>query len=99
MMLTKERSRSLVKKGPVRSAKHLDRVRQERCLVCGVYGVQAHHLRIGLRTMGVRKDDTRAVPLCPTHHDELHRSKEEWFWAANGIDPVLWCENFMRNTP
>ena len=93
-MILKTCSRSRVKKGPLRSKAHLARVREHPCLACGVHGVQAHHLRIGLRTMGVRKADDRAVPLCPDHHAELHTMKEEFYWANLGVDPVAWCESF-----
>lgn len=92
-LVPKSLGRSAVDKGPVRSKSHLAIVREQACLVCGVH---AHHVRIGLRTMGVRQDDTRAVPLCPTHHDELHRGNEDAFWLRYGIAPLAWCERFLR---
>lgn len=93
-MILKTSSRMRQRKGPYRSSAHLLRVREQPCLACGRMGVQAHHLRVGLRTMGVRKADDRAVPLCYPCHTELHSSKEEWFWAALGVDPVAWCISF-----
>lgn len=96
-MILKTCSRSRVKKGPMRSKTHLARVREQHCLACNWPGaVQAHHLRLGLRTMGVRKADNLAVPLCHLCHAKLHSSKEEWFWAALGVDPVAWCESFKE---
>ncbi len=92
--LGKTNSRSRVKKGPVRSKSHLARVREQPCLICGRDGVEAHHARVGDRTMGVRKDDTRAVPLCPSHHAELHKGLEEAFWDRHSIDPLAWCRRF-----
>lgn len=94
-MILKTCSRARVKKGPLRSKAHLARVREQRCLACGYLGaLHAHHLRLGLRTMGVRKSDFLTVPLCFPCHTELHSSKEEWFWAALGVDPVAWCVSF-----
>ncbi len=95
-MILKTCSRSKVRKGPYRSAAHLARVREQPCIVCGLQPVEAHHLRLGLRTMGVRKPDNFAVPLCRSHHAVLHTMKEEWFWAERGVDPVAWCKNFGR---
>ena len=67
---------------PMRSKAYLQWVASHGCLVCGG-PAQAHHLRIGPRTMGKRQCDTRTVPLCPGHHKVLHESygKEEDFWA------------------
>lgn len=95
-LVKKALGKSATRKGPVRSKSHLARVREQPCLVCGAKGVQAHHVRVGLRTMGVRKDDTRAAPLCSAHHDELHRGKEETFWARHGIRPLDWCAAFVK---
>lgn len=81
--------RMLVEKGPVRDIDHLSRVRTAMCLVCASAPPnEAHHLRIGLRTMGVRQPDSRCVPLCPKHHLRLHKMNEEEFWADIGIDPL-----------
>jgi hypothetical protein len=63
-------------------------------LICGSHPCHAHHLRIGLRTMGVRVSDHLTVPLCSSHHDELHRGKEETFWAMKGVNPLRWIEEF-----
>lgn len=88
----------------MRSKAHLARVRALPCLVCQKEvpwkldgPSHAHHTRVGLRTMGVRKDDTKTLPLCSAHHDELHSGKEESFWQVHGIDPLKWCEQFLEN--
>lgn len=96
-LVPKALGKSAVRKGPVRDKTHLARVHGHPCLICSAREVHAHHVRIGLRTMGVRKGDDLAVPLCPTHHDELHRGKEEAFWAAYGVDPLAWCARFIRS--
>jgi len=95
MMLTKERSRSAVKKGPERSPSYLARVRAEPCLICGMRPVHAHHVRLGLRTMGKRVSDFRAVPLCERHHTDLHSGSEDAFWKAYATDPTEWMANFQ----
>jgi hypothetical protein len=64
---------------PIRSKKHLRWVAEYPCMLCGGPS-QAHHLRIGLRTMGVRVCDSKTVPLCFQHHAELHEGREEDFW-------------------
>ena len=81
---------------PVRDAAHLQRVREYGCLICR-RPAQAHHLK-GLfpRTMGTRIGDDKTAPLCPEHHAELHSGSERAFWSENGVDPVLWAENFVR---
>lgn len=81
---------------PVRDPKHLAFVRTLPCLICGAYGVDAHHIRaFQPRTMGKRVGDDSTVPLCRACHDELHRGKEEAFWAQRmpQIDPLgtAWC--------
>jgi hypothetical protein len=40
---------------------HLGNVAQLRCLVCGRYGVEVHHLPDP-------RSDMRVLPLCPPHH-------------------------------
>lgn len=42
--------------------------------------------------MGKRKHDHLCVPLCPRHHDELHATGEDLWWALQGIDPLEWIE-------
>jgi|TARA_R110000751_G_scaffold9848_4_gene36265 hypothetical protein len=47
--------------------------------------VQAHHLLkpyYGVRGMGMRASDNNSVPLCYTHHAQLHDShgNEDLFW-------------------
>lgn len=81
-------TRSAVKKGPLRDPDHLARIRQMPCVVCGASGVHAHHSRVGLRTMGVRKSDETCLPLCPKHHDKLHSMNEGDFWIVCNISPL-----------
>ena len=51
---------------------------------------QAHHLLfIQPRARGLKPSDSLAVPLCPQHHDALHRAgnEAEWWWRA-GVGPA-----------
>lgn len=81
----------LPKEKRIRDAEHLAFVRTQACLVCGRRPVHAHHLRFAQpRGMGLKVSDEFTVPVCSTHHDELHRTGDEraW-WARHGIiDPL-----------
>lgn len=81
----------LPKEKRVRDADHLAFVRTQACLVCGRRPVHAHHLRFAQpRGMGLKVSDEFTVPVCSSHHDELHRTGDEraW-WARHGIlDPL-----------
>jgi hypothetical protein len=92
-------TRSRVRKGPVRDEKHLEKVRECGCLAGGNHCVpliHAHHVRLGLRTMGVRKSDYLTVPLCDWHHRLLHEvyGSEQKFWDGHLIDPKNWIRAF-----
>jgi hypothetical protein len=90
-------TRSRVAKGPARDPEHLARVRQERCLFCDRFPPnEAHHVRLGLRTMGVRKSDYLAVPLCSSCHRMLHQGKEEHFWNGAWKAPGPWIASFSE---
>jgi len=54
--------------------KYLKWVRTQPCWVCMRQPVDAHHLiGHGTKGMGLRSPDTLSMPLCRSHHDELHR--------------------------
>lgn len=76
---------------PVRDKDHLAFVRTLPCLICGAYGVDAHHVRaFQPRTMGKRVGDDKVVPLCRVHHDEAHAGREEEFWGPGTLTvPIL----------
>jgi DNA recombination protein Rad52 len=73
-----------------RDPHHLKRVASRPCLVCGRNRAQAHHLtHLQPRAMGRKVSDEFTVPLCSTHHRELHGSgNERIWWGKQGIDPV-----------
>jgi hypothetical protein len=71
------------------------------CLGCGVFGCDAHHLRVDFdkKGMGLRPGDEWAVPLCRTCHMKLHKfGDERTWWDLKGISPKevaldLWKES------
>lgn len=105
MMLSKTRSRSSVKKGPARDAKHLAKVRESFCICCDQFNfgnqqfpTEAHHSRaISPKTMGARVSDYLAVPLCRACHALLHmRGDERAWWKDHNIDPIAWIAQFSK---
>ena len=74
----------------IRNSGHLAFVASKPCLICGRNRAHAHHLKFAQPTaLGRKVSDEFTVPLCPTHHRELHRHGDEraW-WAARGIDAL-----------
>jgi hypothetical protein len=87
----------------LRDRHHLRFVASHPCLVCGRAPCQAHHLRIAQpRALGRKVSDEFTVPLCPTHHHELHmRGDEGQWWRDRKVDPApianeLWRESRSR---
>ena len=59
----------------VRDPEHLAFVASQPCLICGRRPAQAHHLRFAQpRAMAMKVSDEFTVPVCNTHHDQLHRA-------------------------
>lgn len=57
--------------------RHMDRVAQLPCVVCGAHGVHVHHVREG-QGMSQRASNWLTVPLCPDCHtgpNGIHGSK------------------------
>ena len=83
----------------LRDKEHRKFVASQPCLVCGRAPSDPHHLRFAQpRAFGRRVSDEFTVPLCRTHHRELHRRGDEapW-WQGIKIDPIplalkLWQE-------
>jgi hypothetical protein len=69
---------------------HLKFVASQPCLVCGRSPADAHHLRFTQpRAMGLKVSDEFTVPLCRTHHRDIHSFGDEvaW-WERRAIDPL-----------
>ena len=84
----------------IRNRDHLRYVASQPCLVCGRSPTQAHHLRFAQpRAMGRKVSEEFTVPLCATHHHELHmRGNELEWWKNQQIEPLsiaeqLWTES------
>ncbi|MCK5746793.1 MAG: DUF968 domain-containing protein [Oricola sp.] len=68
------------------------------CCVSGAYGdVIAHHITMGRGRMGVKEDDSLALPLSNTLHDQhsnaLHVVSERVFWTRWAINPFDLCRD------
>lgn len=87
----------------LRNPEHLKFVVRHGCVICGKNRVHAHHLTFAQpNALGRKVSDEFTVPLCPTHHRELHHAgnEQEW-WKGKGIDPVaraneLWSQSHRR---
>jgi hypothetical protein len=81
-----------------RNREHLRKLIKQPCLVCGRKPSDPHHLRFAQpRALGRKASDEFTVPLCRTHHREVHRAGDEraW-WKAAGIDPLKVARKFWK---
>jgi ERF superfamily len=83
----------------IRDRDHIRHVMKQTCLICGRRPSDPHHLRLAQsRALGRKVSDEFTVPLCRTHHRQIHRCGDESSWWRNtGIDPLeaaraLWLE-------
>lgn len=61
------------------SHRHLKRVVELPCVVCGGYPVQAHHIRMAnLTGAGQKCSDWLTIPLCADDHANLHSDMPLW---------------------
>lgn len=84
----------------IRSREHLRFVAAQPCLACGRTPSQAHHLRFAQpRALGRKVSDEFTVPLCATHHHDLHmRGNERAWWEERGLDPLSFADELWRRT-
>jgi hypothetical protein len=91
-----------------RNKAHLKFVAAQPCLLCNRQPSDAHHLRFAQPiALGRKVSDEFTVPLCRTHHRQLHRSGNEarWWQAMDrDVDPLeiaksLWDESHAVNGP
>ena len=83
----------------IRCKEHLRFVSSQPCVICGRTPSHAHHVRYAQpRGLGLKVSDEFTVPLCATHHQQLHTTtKEREWWQERNIDPLeiarrLWQE-------
>src|SRR5205823_7220712 len=83
----------------IRDRDHLKFVTAQPCLVCARSPSDAHHLKFAQgRALGRKVSDEFTVPLCRTHHRELHvRGDERTWWQQFNVDPMraasaLWAQ-------
>jgi hypothetical protein len=84
----------------LRDKVHIKWVSRRPCLICGRQPSDPHHLRFAQpRTLGRKVSDEFLVPLCRTHHREVHRASDEvdW-WKQAGIDALASAEKLWRDT-
>jgi len=85
----------------LRNRAHLAFVASQPCLICGRRPAQAHHIRFAQpQAMAMKVSDEFTVPLCNTHHDQLHRGgNERAFWGRNGIpDPLKFAARLWESS-
>lgn len=63
-------------------------------------GPVMHHLRFAQpQAMGARVSDKSTVPLCRTHHREVHRIGDaQGWWARRGVDALTIASTLWRQT-
>jgi hypothetical protein len=74
----------------IRDKHHLKFVGSQPCLICGRAPSDAHHIRFAQpRALGRKVSDEFTLPLCRTHHRQVHQTgNEASWWQKNGIDPL-----------
>ena len=84
----------------VRDKEHLKFVAQQECMICGRQPSDAHHLRFAQpRALGRKVSDEFTVPLCRTHHREVHRFGDETAWWQNShLDPLSMAATLWKRT-
>ena len=82
----------------VRDKTHLKFVARHPCVICGRMPTQAHHIKFAQpRAMSLKVSDEFTVPLCNTHHDQLHRSgNEKSWWEQHSVDPLSIAEKLWN---
>jgi hypothetical protein len=83
-----------------RNREHLRAIIKQPCLVCGRKPSDPHHIRYAQpKALGRKSSDEFTVPLCRTHHREVHRAgNEQAWWKAAGIDPLKVARKFWKET-
>jgi Rad52/22 family double-strand break repair protein len=74
----------------IRCKEHLRFVASQPCLICGRSPAHAHHVRFAQsRGLSLKVSDEFTVPLCATHHHDIHATgKEREWWQERNIDAL-----------
>lgn len=69
-------------RGTAEAKRYLADAARLPCCVCGATPVVCHHPIMGRHSQR-KASDFDVIPLCPQHHDHLHRSPDFWreFWG------------------
>jgi ERF superfamily len=84
----------------LRDKTHVRYVSTRPCLICGRHPSDPHHVRIAQqRALGRKVSDEFTVPLCRSHHREVHRGGDEaaW-WKRAGVDALAVAHDLWRET-
>jgi hypothetical protein len=84
----------------LRDKDHRKFVSTQPCLVCGRSPADAHHLRFAQpRALSRKVSDEFTVPLCRSHHRDLHRHGAELAWWQNvNIYPLPIARRLWQHT-
>jgi len=84
----------------LRDPEHRKFVARQPCLICGRRPSDAHHLRFAQpQAIGAKVSDEFTVPLCRTHHRQLHRTgRERAWWAEFKIDAISKAAQLWERT-
>jgi hypothetical protein len=84
----------------LRDPDHLRFLRTQPCLACGRSPSDAHHLKFAQQTaLGRKVSDEFTVPLCRTHHRELHHRGNERIWLQQlNLDPLPIAQRLWLST-
>ena len=107
-LATADRSTLTIGHTPRRRNKaHLKFVATQPCLLCGRQPSDPHHLKFAqVQALGRKVSDEFTVPLCRSHHRELHNAGSEVAWWKawdRSVDPLeiakgLWEQSLNRTT-
>jgi hypothetical protein len=103
LLATPDRSALPIGHPPRRRNKaHLKFVAGQPCLLCGRRPADPHHLRFAQAgALGLKVSDEYTVPLCRTHHRQLHQAgNERHWWQANGrdVDPLAIAKDLWERS-
>jgi hypothetical protein len=84
----------------IRCKEHLRYVASQPCTICGRAPTHAHHVRHAQpRGLGLKVSDEFTVPLCATHHQQVHTTtKEREWWQERNIDPLIVARSLWRES-